>query len=53
MKDIRLDVMGFSKHNLNYIKSLPQLLLLIWGHCKSLLYEFEIFNEFQITKYSN
>lgn len=43
------DVKGIPKSNLNYIKSLPQLLLLIWGHCKSPpLYELEIFNEFQI-----
>lgn len=43
------DVKRIPKSNLNYIKSLPQLLLLIWEHCKSPpLYELEIFNEFQI-----
>lgn len=50
----RQDVMGIPKRGLNYIKSLHQLLPLIWGHCKPPpLYELEIFNEFQIQKYSN
>lgn len=42
----RQDVLLIPKSNFNYIKSLPQLLLLIWGHCKSPpLYELEILNE--------